>query len=253
MSDADGRLTGRRILVTGAAGGQGAAVARRLVREGARVALTDVDGGVVDRLAAELGPRALVAGTADVREEAEVVRVVEAARAGFGGLDGLYANAGVYLPGRDAPVDRLSRETWDEVLAINATGVFLFAKHAVPALLQARGALVTVSSTAGHAGDPDCHAYAASKGALIALTRSIAQRWGPDGLRAVTLCPGFVETPMVRFATEDPALAERVRSATALRRIGTPEEIAAAAAFLLSDDASFITGCVIDVHGGLVK
>jgi NAD(P)-dependent dehydrogenase (short-subunit alcohol dehydrogenase family) len=249
------RLAGRRILITGAAGGQGRAVARRLLDEGALVALSDVAADRLEHAADELGEADRIAiCPADVRDERAVRGAVEHAVATFGGLDGLYNNAGVYLQDRDAPVDRLELDVWDSVFAINTTGMFLFCKHAVPALLEAdAGVLVNVSSTAGHAGDAACHAYAASKGALIALTLSIARRWGADGLRAVTLCPGFIETPMVDFAVRDPAVAGSIRSATALARLGRPEEIAGAAAFLLSDDASFVTACTVDVHGGLVK
>jgi NAD(P)-dependent dehydrogenase (short-subunit alcohol dehydrogenase family) len=246
-------LDGRRILVTGAAGGQGRAVVRRLVADGARVAATDLVGPALDELAAELGPNHVVCA-ADVTMERDVQAACAAAVGAFGGLDGLYNNAGVYWHDRDAPADELALDVWDAVLRINATGAFLFCKHALPSLrASGRGVVVNVSSTAGHAGDPDCHAYAASKGALLALTRSIAQRYGSDGLRAITLCPGFVETPMVGFALADASIADRVRGATALGRLGQPDEIAEVAAFLLSDAASFVTSVVVDVHGGLIK
>jgi NAD(P)-dependent dehydrogenase (short-subunit alcohol dehydrogenase family) len=246
-------LEGRRILVTGAAGGQGRAVVRRLVDAGARVAATDLAGRALDELAAALGPAHLVRA-ADVTREDDVRTLCAAGVAELGGLDGLYNNAGVYWHDRDAPVDELPLEVWEDVLRINATGAYLCCKHALPSLrASGRGVIVNVSSTAGHAGDPACHAYAASKGALLALTRSIAQRYGVDGLRAIALCPGFVETPMVGFALADPAVADHVRRSTALGRLGQPEEIAEVAAFLLSDAASFVTSAVIDAHGGLIK
>ena len=249
------RLAGRRIIITGAGGGQGRAVAVRLAREGADLALVDVDAGDLEetRRAVDAGRR-VVAVAADVRDEAAVASVVVRAARELGGVDALYNNAGVYWPDRDATVDRLALDVWDDVMRVNATGVYLFCKHALPHLLASgRGVIVNVASTAAYAGDPDCHAYAASKGALLALTRSIAQRWGPDGLRAVTLCPGFVDTPMVGFAVRDEPTAERIRGAVALRRIGRPEEVAAVAAFLVSDDAGYVTSCLVDVHGGLVK
>jgi NAD(P)-dependent dehydrogenase (short-subunit alcohol dehydrogenase family) len=249
------RLLARRIVVTGAAGGQGRAIARRLLAEGASLALVDLDRGALDELVGELdtGDR-VVAAAADVGDEAAVAAAIALAAKRFGGLDGLYNNAGVYWPDRDAPADSLELSVWEEVLRINTTGAFLCCKHALPHLLRTqRGVIVNVSSTAGHAGDPQAHAYAASKGALLAFTRSLAQRYGPLGLRAVALCPGFVATAMVDFALEDESIASAVRAATALRRFGDPEEIAAVAAFLLSDDASFVTSCTLDVHGGLVK
>lgn len=252
------RLRGRRVLVTGAAGGQGVAVARRLAAEGARLVLTDRDRAGLEVAAATVAATAAIAPlalAADVRDEEQVAAVVEAAVRELGGLDGLYNNAGVYRADRDAPVDRLPLAEWNDVLAINTTGVFLFCKHAIPALLRSDrgGVVVNVSSTAGRAGDPDCHAYAASKGALHALTRSIAQRWGAEGLRALVLCPGFVETEMVRFALDDADLAARIEARTALRRFARPEEVAALAAFALSDDGSFLTSCEVPIDGGLVK
>ena len=249
------RLRARRIVVTGAAGGQGRAVARRLLAEGASLALVDLDRGGLDELVGELdaGDR-VVAVAADVGDEADVKAAIALAASSLGGLDALYNNAGVYWPDRDGPADSLELSVWEAVLRINTTGAFLCCKHALPHLLRTqRGVIVNVSSTAGHAGDSQAHAYAASKGALLAFTRSLAQRYGPLGLRAVSLCPGFVATGMVDFALEDESIASAVRGATALQRFGDPDEIAAVAAFLLSDDASFVTSCALDVHGGLVK
>jgi NAD(P)-dependent dehydrogenase (short-subunit alcohol dehydrogenase family) len=113
--------------------------------------------------------------------------------------------------------------------------------------------LLNVASVAAYAGDTECHAYAASKGALIALTRSIAQHYGPAGLRANVICPGFIATPMVDWLLDDPTATESVVHATALRRVGEPDEVAAVATFLASTGSSFITSTEINVHGGLVK
>jgi NAD(P)-dependent dehydrogenase (short-subunit alcohol dehydrogenase family) len=251
-----GILAGRRALITGAAGGQGSAVARRFAQEGARVALTDLETERLEKLVAELrelGAEA-VGMTADVREEAEVERVVRAAVEAFAGLDVLYNNAGKLWAHRDAPVDQLDKSVWDEIFAINTTGVYLFCKHALPSLTRSpHGVIINVASVAAYAGDPDCHAYAASKGALIPLTKSIAQRYGPQGLRAIVICPGFIETPMVDWILEDEVLLEKVKSATALQRVGRPEEVASVAVLLASDGASFVTSSVINVHGGLIK
>ncbi len=251
------RLEGRRCLVTGAAGGQGAAVSRRFAAEGARVAVTDLSPERTASIANDLRAAGAdaIGLAADVRDEVQVEAVVRAAVAAFGGLDVLYNNAGVLLADRDAPVERLDRSTWDEVLATNTTSTFLFSKHAVPHLLAAApgSVILNVGSAASYAGDMEFHAYAASKGALIALTASFAQRYGPAGLRANLICPGFVETPMVSRWLEDDAAMGAILGATALRRFAHPDEIAAYAAFLASTEASFVTSSVVTVHGGLVK
>jgi NAD(P)-dependent dehydrogenase (short-subunit alcohol dehydrogenase family) len=250
------RLAGKRIIVTGASGGQGVAVARRFADEGARLCLTDVDQPALSELGDALAARGyeVITRPADIRQEAEVQAVVTAAAEAFGGLDVLYNNAGIRWAGRDGPVDGLELDVWNDTLAVNATGSFLFSKHALPLLLrERRGVLINVSSTAGLGGDPEAHAYAASKGALIALTRSIAQRFGDSGLRAVVLCPGLIETPMLDAALEGEAMTRDLLDAIALGRIGTSDEVAAVAAFLASDDASYLTSCVVEVHGGLVK
>ena len=252
-----GRLERRRCLVTGATGGQGAAVSRRFAAEGASVAVTDLNGGAVQALARELrdcGATA-VGFAADVRDEAQVADVVAAAGDGLGGLDVLYNNAGVLLIDDDGPSEDLELATWNDVLAINATGMFLFCKHALGALLEAApgSVILNVGSAASYRGDPYFHAYAAAKGALLSYTASLAQRYGPEGLRANLICPGFVETPMIESLLDDEDLIAAVTGATALRRMGRPEEIAAYAAFLASTDASFVTDAVIRVHGGFVK
>lgn len=252
-----GRLEGRRCLVTGATGGQGAAVSRRFAAEGASVALTDLHDGAVQALARELrdSGTAAVGVSADVRDEAQVAAVVAAACDDLGGLDVLYNNAGVLLIDDDRPSEGLELATWNDVLAINATGMFLFCKHALPALLEAApgSVILNVGSAASYRGDPYFHAYAAAKGALLSYTASLAQRYGPQGLRANLVCPGFIETPMIESLLDDEDLIATVTGATALRRMGRPEEIAAYAAFLASSDASFVTDAVVTVHGGFVK
>jgi len=251
-----GRLAGRRALITGAAGGMGRAVARRFAAEGAQLALTDLAQQPLEALAAELRASGaeVTAHVADARSEREVAAAVGSAANAHGGLEVLYNNAGVLLAGRDRRVGELDVEVWDDVLAINARGQFLFCKHSLPSLLVAEHpAIVNVASVAGYAGNPIYHAYAASKATVIGLTLSIAQGYGADGLRAIALCPGFVDTPMVETFTSDADATAEVVARTALGRFGTPDEIAAAGAYLVSQDASFVTSTVFGVHGGLVQ
>lgn len=251
------RLEGRRCLVTGAAGGQGAAVSRRFAAEGASLAVTDLHDDRVQALAAELrdGGANAVGVAGDVRDEAQVSEVVGAAVSALGGLDVLYNNAGVLLIEDDRPSEELGLATWNDVLAINATGMFLFCKHALPALLEAApgSVILNVGSAASYRGDPHFHAYAAAKGALLSYTASLAQCYGPRGLRANLICPGFIDTPMIASLLGDEDLVDAVTGATALRRMGEPQEIAAYAAFLASTEASFVTDAVVTVHGGFVK
>jgi NAD(P)-dependent dehydrogenase (short-subunit alcohol dehydrogenase family) len=249
------RLEGRRAIVTGAAGGQGRAVCRRFLGEGARVMATDVEADALAALAAELaaGER-LATAAADLRDGDAIAAVVAAAVESFGGVDALYNNASLRAAGRDSATADLDPGVWDLTFAVNARGTFLFCKHALPHLIASgHGVIVNVASVAGYRGDTECHAYSATKGALIALTASLAQTYGPQGVRAIALCPGFVATPMVASYVDDHELRDAVVGTTALRRIGAPEEIAAAAAFLVSDDAAFVTDVVVPVHGGLAK
>jgi NAD(P)-dependent dehydrogenase (short-subunit alcohol dehydrogenase family) len=247
------RLEGRRAIVTGAAGGQGEAVCRRFREEGASVMATDVDPDALAALATRLGVHggALVTAAADLRDDDAIAEVVERTRAAFGGLEVLYNNASLRA-GRDGPVADLDVEVWDLTFAVNARGTFLFCQHALPLLLASgRGVVINVASASALRGDRDCHAYGASKGAVLTLTRSLAQAYGPRGLRAVALCPGFIATPMVSTYLDDAAVRDRIVEATALRRIGEPGDIASVAAFLASGEAAFLTDEIISVHGGL--
>jgi NAD(P)-dependent dehydrogenase (short-subunit alcohol dehydrogenase family) len=253
-----GRLAGRSAIVTGAAGGQGVAVARRFLVEGARVLLTDSARERLERLHEELGgafgDSSVTSIAADVSDERDVEQMVGAAVEAFGGIDIVHNNAGVRFAGRDSAVDRLERDVWERTIAVNLTGAYLVCKHAIPHLLGSpAGVIVNVSSTAGIGGDPEAHAYGASKGGLISLTLGIAQRYGPHGLRAVVLCPGLVDTPMLHEALAGEEITQKLVETTALRRIATPEEVASYAAFLASDDARFVTSCVVRCDGGLVK
>ena len=241
-------LNGKRALVTGAARGIGRATAERLATEGARVALVDVDAETLDRAAADA-----LALHADVRDEDAVRDAFERASAAFGGLDIVVANAAIQLVDRDDRADRLDRETWAETVDVNLTGAFLTAKHGARALLAAGGgAIVCIASPAGtHGIARDLQAYSASKAGMVGLVRTMAADFAGDAIRVNAVLPGITETPMNRWWTDDPALREEVLAPVPLARAARAEEIAAVAAFLASDDASYVTGALWTVDGGL--
>jgi NAD(P)-dependent dehydrogenase (short-subunit alcohol dehydrogenase family) len=251
-----GRLDGRAALITGGASGIGAAAARLFAAEGAAVAVLDRDGDGAARLVESLGGKAALPLPADVTDRAAVDEAVAAAVATFGRLDAVYNNAGV--PAGFGPVGDLSAADWNLALAVNVTGTLFCTQAALPHLRTAGGgSIVNQSSVAALVGIPGLAAYSAAKGAVVALTRALAAELAPEGIRVNAICAGTVDTPMVR-----PLLAARGRGdlelgakLTAERypigRIGTPEEIARAALFLVSDESSFVTGAVLTADGGM--
>jgi NAD(P)-dependent dehydrogenase (short-subunit alcohol dehydrogenase family) len=245
------RLEGKVALVTGAASGIGAACALRFAREGARVAGLDLapPSGEGWEAVAKAAPDAL-ALAADVRDEAAVERAVAEAAERFGRIDALVNAAGVSGFGG---VDALDAAEWDRVVDINLKGTFLVCKHVVRRMLaQGSGAIVNLASIEGLEGYEAQAAYNASKGGVVLLTRNMAIDYGLRGLRVNCLCPGYIETPMTA-ALDGPALRairDKFIAQHMLRRPGRPEEVAAAALFLVSDDASFVTGHALVVDGG---
>ena len=245
-------LDGKRAIVTGAARGIGRATAERLASEGARVALVDVDAETLADAAAGAGDGAL-ALHADVRDEDAVRDAFERASAAFGGLDIVVANAAIQLVDRDDRADRLDREAWAETVYVNLTVAFLTAKHGARALLAAGGgAIVCIASPAGtHGIARGLQAYSASKAGMVGLVRAMAADFAGEAIRVNAVLPGITETPMNRWWTDDPALREQVLAPVPLARAARAEEIAAVAAFLASDDASYVTGALWTVDGGL--
>jgi NAD(P)-dependent dehydrogenase (short-subunit alcohol dehydrogenase family) len=249
------RFQGRTVLITGAAGGLGSAAARRFAVESARLALLDRDGPAVAQLAEQLEAedRIALALEVDVADEQSVATAIAAAEAHFGQIDVLFNNAGV--GSRDLSLVETPAEHWEEVIASNLRGVFLGCKYGVPALMRAGGGVIVNmgSSTGRHDTITGGAAYMASKAAVEALTKSLALQVAPYGIRANTICPGIIQTGLSfrqqergDAATFFAEFADRIP----LGRVGQPEDVAAAVAFLTSDQARHITGASLLIDGG---
>lgn len=243
-------LQGRGALVSGGTRGIGLAAARRLVQEGARVFVTGVDGDELQRAIPDLG--AVGGCVCDVTDEAQVAAAVDRAEAATGGIEILLNNAGT---ARRDPFLELPVAEWDRILAVNLRGMFLVAQAVARRMVGGgrRGSIVNMASTNGLAGEEDYAHYNASKGGVLQLTRTMAVELAAAGVRVNALCPGYIETPLnaAIAAGVDAGFAERyARERIPLGRAGTVEEVAAAYAFLASDEASFITGAALVVDGG---
>lgn len=238
-----GRLAGRRILVTGAASGIGRAIATLFVQAGAQVA-------ALDRRRPEAPPAgadAWLACEADITDPSAVERAVQQAAAAFGGLDGLVNAAGI---ANTDSADTVSLEDWKRVLDVNLTGTFTVSRACLAQLRAAGGGtIVNLSSGQGLQPFKRRSAYAASKAGVIAFSKCIAMEWAPL-VRVNTICPGAVDTPMVRGGYSAETLRTQVGPRYALERIGEPHEIALAALYLTSAESSFVTGIVLAVDGG---
>lgn len=249
-----GRLEGKSIFVTGAASGIGRAMAEMLVREGAQVAVADINRAAGESVARELGTAAIFVPL-DVTLEEQWTAALALTTTSFGRLDGLVNNAGVVSVGS---IERTTLAEWRHVHAVNLDGVFLGCKHALPHLRAAGGgAIVNVSSVAGLIGDPTLAAYCSSKGGVRLLTKSVALHCArrKDGIRCNSVHPVFAETPMLETlfdgARDPSAKRQALQAAVPLGRFAQPEEVASMVLFLLSDEARFITGAEFVVDGGL--
>ncbi len=253
-----GRLDGKVAVITGGASGMGAATVRKFVAEGARVVIADVQEEKGRELAQDIGPEAVFA-FADVCREADVQGMIETAAAEFGGLDCLFNNAGFAGVMGDIETTDMG-EPYERTVGAMLTGVVLGMKHAVPHLkARGGGAIISTASVAGIKGGLGPHVYSGVKAAVVNLSRSVAMELGPFSIRVNAICPGGIATPI--FAgqlaqsggNEDYAAAVRplLQQMQPVPRAGEPEDIANAACFLASDEASFITGQALVVDGGL--
>jgi meso-butanediol dehydrogenase/(S,S)-butanediol dehydrogenase/diacetyl reductase len=243
-----GRFEGKVVLITGAASGIGAATARRFAGEGAKLMLADIDAEGGEALARELGQRAVFLAT-DVRDQAQVEALVEAAVDRFGRLDVLFNNAGSGVPGQTPDLDPAQ---WRDLFELDVHSVFYGCRAAIPHMRNAGGgAIVNTASISGLAADPGLCAYNAAKGALVNYTRSLAVDHARDGIRVNAVCPGPVETPLLLPVLSLPRVREEYAKLIPMGRVGEPDEIAGAVLFLASDDASFMTGAMLVVDGGV--
>jgi NAD(P)-dependent dehydrogenase (short-subunit alcohol dehydrogenase family) len=245
-------LADRHVLVTGAASGIGEAVCGRLVRERAAVTLVDRDAERLNAVRAALDATGARVATfaIDVGDEAAVRDAVAHAAARLGALRGVVTSAGIFDPGDMRPLADVDLASFERTLRINLIGTFLVVKYALPQLVAQGGAVVTIASTAGIRGHGFGSGYTASKGGVVALTRLLAEQYGPHGVRTNCICPGATDTPMTGGAFREGDMAERTKRGIPLHRIAAPRDIGDVACFLLSDDASYVNGQVIAVDGG---
>lgn len=247
---ANGRLMGLRAIVTGSSRGIGRSIALEFAEEGARVVVNcdksrDEAAQVVDMIRSRGGEASLC--LADVRSYPDCVKLAGHALKEFGGIDVLVNNAGIV---KDSLVHKLSMDDWQEVIAVNLTGVVNCTKAVVDTLKQQRsGRIINISSVVGQIGNIGQASYSASKAGVIGLTKTLARELARDGILVNAIAPGFCDTEMVKRIPDE--VRQKILTQIPLRRLGTPEEIARTAVFLASQDASYITGQIVGVNGGL--
>ncbi|MEO3782749.1 SDR family oxidoreductase [Actinocorallia sp. B10E7] len=241
------RFHDRVVIVAGGGSGIGEATARRLAAEGARVVVGDLAFDNAEKVAGEIGGLAVRYDQAD---EASIAALVDRAVREYGRLDGLHANAAdMSVLARDTDAVDIDLEVFDRTLEVGLKGYLLLTRHAIPHLLETGGAIVYTSSGAAYAGERERVGYGVAKSGVNALMRHVASRWGRKGVRANAVAPGLVLTEQVRESLPEDFRASVLRGQRS-PRLGDPSDIAAAVAFLLSDDAAWVLGQVLSVDGG---
>jgi 3-oxoacyl-[acyl-carrier protein] reductase len=242
-------LTGKNALVTGATGGIGGAIARALHARGATVAISGRQVDKLEALAAELKERVHIV-PCDLADKAQVAGLIDAATKALGRVDILVNNAGLT---RDNLFMVMKDEEWDDVIAVNLTSTFMLMRSATRAMMRARtgyGRIINISSVSGIIGNPGQGNYAASKAGMIGMTKSLAREVASRGITANCIAPGFIATPMTEVLNEKQTAA--IKEAIPAQKFGTPADIAAAAVYLASNEASYMTGQTLHVNGGMI-
>jgi NAD(P)-dependent dehydrogenase (short-subunit alcohol dehydrogenase family) len=251
------RLRDKVVFITGGASGMGRLAAKLFAREGARIVVADVAAPAGEELAGEIGRGGgdAMFVPADVAREDEVRRAIRLAGDRFGRLDVLYNNAGIF-PERDGSVVDLEERVWDQVMSVNLKGIYLCCKHGIPELLKAGGgSIINVASFVALVGcSVPQDAYTASKGGVIALTKSLAVQFGPRGIRCNAIAPGPVETPLLTsWLLANPEAKQRRLNRIPLGRFGRPEDVVQLALYLASDESTWVNGSVMVVDGGITS
>jgi NAD(P)-dependent dehydrogenase (short-subunit alcohol dehydrogenase family) len=250
-----GRLDGKVALITGAGSGMGRLAATTFAREGAGVVVTEIAeplGRETVDLVRAAGGEAVFA-RADVAKDADIAAAVRAGETAFGRINVLYNNAAIF-PAEDGSVVDVEEAVWDRVMDVNLKGIYLVCKHGIPALVRAGGgSIVNIASFVALVGcTVPQDAYTASKGGVIALTRSLAVQFGPKGIRTNAICPGPIETPMLTsWLLTDPAAKQLRLNRIPMGRFGRPDDIVNLALYLASDEAAWTNGAVVSADGGI--